>query len=140
MAGRGPKGYQRSDDRIKEEVCELLTQHHEIDATDIEVEVRNGEVTLRGSVDDRQIKRMAEDLVEHCTGVRDVQNQLRVSSLDSNRRPEQSASDLTNVGGNRGSDDKTTGSSNVAQAGSASAGTTGTASTSTSDNGAKQNK
>ncbi|CAN5879239.1 hypothetical protein BH24GEM1_BH24GEM1_08980 [soil metagenome] len=78
FAGRGPKGYRRSDDRIREDVSEELTRHPEIDASDIDVKVENGEVTLTGKVEDRQQKRMAEDLAERCSGVNDVHNQLKV--------------------------------------------------------------
>lgn len=80
--GKGPSGYTRSDDRIKEIVCEVLTDDHHIDATHIDVSVKNGEVTLTGTVEDRQQKRRAEDVVEHLSCVRDVQNQLRVQSAD----------------------------------------------------------
>jgi osmotically-inducible protein OsmY len=78
-AGQGPRGYQRSDDRIKEDVCERLTQHGNINARDIEVTVSNGEVTLRGSVDNREMKRRAEDVVESVSGVQDVRNELRAT-------------------------------------------------------------
>jgi hypothetical protein len=77
--GRGPKGYRRSDDRIREDVSEELTRHPAVDASDIEVRVENGDVTLTGSVDSRQAKRMAEDCVEQCSGVKEVHNQLRVN-------------------------------------------------------------
>jgi hypothetical protein len=77
--GRGPKGYQRSDERIREDVCERLERDHAVDATDIEVAVENGVVTLTGFVDDRRTKRYTEDLVEDVGGVRDVQNQLRIA-------------------------------------------------------------
>lgn len=76
--GRGPKNYQRSDDRIREDVSEQLTYHHDIDATDIDVQVQGGEVTLTGTVTDRRQKRMAEDIAEEVRGVRDVHNQIRV--------------------------------------------------------------
>jgi len=76
--GRGPKGWQRSDDRIRELVCERLTDHHDIDATEIEVAVQNGEITLSGTVDDRRTKRLAEDVAESVGGVKDVHNHLRV--------------------------------------------------------------
>ena len=78
FAGRGPKGYRRSDDRIREEVNEELTRHPEIDASEIEVQVQGGEVTLTGKVEDRHQKRLAEDLAERCVGVNDVHNQLKV--------------------------------------------------------------
>jgi osmotically-inducible protein OsmY len=76
--GRGPRSYRRSDERIKEDVNERLTQHGDIDASDIEVDINQGVVTLRGNVDDRRAKRMAEDVAESVFGVREVQNQLRV--------------------------------------------------------------
>jgi hypothetical protein len=77
--GRGPKGYRRSDERIEEEINELLTRHPEIDASEIEVQVKNGEVTLTGTVDERHAKRLAEDIAEQCSGVNEVHNQIRVS-------------------------------------------------------------
>lgn len=77
--GRGPKGYRRSDDRIREDVSEELTRHPGVDASEIEVRVENGEVTLTGTVESRQAKRMAEDCVEQCSGVKEVHNQLRVN-------------------------------------------------------------
>lgn len=85
--GKGPTGYTRSDDRIKEQICEALADDDHIDATHIEVVVKNGEVILTGTVDDRRTKRLAEDLVERMPGVKDVQNQLRVGrgNLESGR-------------------------------------------------------
>lgn len=77
--GRGPKNYQRSDDRIREEVCERLTLDHDVDASDVEVAVADGIVTLSGTVNERQSKRIAEDVCESVRGVKDVQNNLRVS-------------------------------------------------------------
>ena len=76
--GRGPRDYRRSDERIEEDVNERLTQHGQIDAGDISVSVHNGEVTLQGTVDSRQAKRMAEDVAESVSGVQDVHNHLRL--------------------------------------------------------------
>jgi hypothetical protein len=76
--GRGPKGYKRSDDRIHEDVCERLTEDPFIDASNIEVAVTEGEVTLNGTVSSRGLKRRAEDLAEMASGVAHVQNNLRV--------------------------------------------------------------
>jgi osmotically-inducible protein OsmY len=47
-------------------------------ASDIEIVVVSGEVTLQGAVHDRADKRLAEDLAEQVSGVREVNNQLRV--------------------------------------------------------------
>jgi osmotically-inducible protein OsmY len=80
--GRGPRGYQRSDARVFEDICDRLTADPRIDASDIEVDVKGAEVTLRGSVRSREEKRYAEDVVEHVMGVRDVNNHLKVSRSD----------------------------------------------------------
>ena len=86
-AGKGPKGYRRSDERIREEICDALTQHAHIDASEIEVRVKDGEVTLTGTVDRREEKRMAEDAVERVQGVREVHNQLRAQSQGNQQTP-----------------------------------------------------
>jgi osmotically-inducible protein OsmY len=88
FAGRGPKGYKRSDDRIREDVNEALTRNPDIDASDIEVKVESGEVTLTGTVDSRQTKRLAEDLAEDCSGVHEVHNQLRIKHPQSGNAAE----------------------------------------------------
>lgn len=84
--GRGPRGYRRSDDRIFEDVCERLSRHGQIDASDITVKVDDGEVSLTGTVDNRRTKRMVEDVAESVNGVRDVRNELRVQQNPGNER------------------------------------------------------
>lgn len=84
-AGKGPKGYQRSDERIKEEVSEALSRHGDVDASEVEVAVKDGEVTLTGTVDSREAKRAAEQAAEDCDGVKDVHNQLRVQAATNDR-------------------------------------------------------
>jgi hypothetical protein len=79
--GRGPRGYQRSDERIREDICERMCVHGELDASEIDVAVSGGEVTLQGSVGDRHSKRLAEDLAEQASGVREVHNLLRVTTV-----------------------------------------------------------
>ena len=78
--GRGPRNYNRSDDRIKEDVNDRLTDHAYIDASEIEVSVSGGDVVLTGTVESRYDKRMAEDLAEDVSGVKNVENRLRVES------------------------------------------------------------
>jgi osmotically-inducible protein OsmY len=75
--GRGPRNFQRSDERLTDEIHQVLTFHPDIDASDIEVLVDKGIVTLRGKVEDRRSKRLAEDLCEDVYGVREVRNELR---------------------------------------------------------------
>lgn len=79
-AGKGPKGYQRSEERIREDVCDVLEAHAHIDASEIEVEVSEGVVTLTGFVESRQAKRMAEQAVESVRGIRDIHNQLTIEA------------------------------------------------------------
>jgi osmotically-inducible protein OsmY len=76
--GRGPKGYKRSDARIQEDINERLTEDPYLDATDIDVMVQDGDITLTGVVLSREDKRRAERLAEDISGVRDVQNNLRL--------------------------------------------------------------
>ncbi|HET8643948.1 MAG TPA: BON domain-containing protein [Vicinamibacteria bacterium] len=84
-SGKGPRGYRRSDTRIYEEVCDALERHGEIDASDVEVSVADGEVTLSGTVADRATRRLAEDVAAECAGVRDVHNRLRASETKPER-------------------------------------------------------
>ena len=77
-SGRGPKGYTRSDERIREDVCERLSENDEVDASDIEVKVNDRKVTLTGTVETRRMKHIAEDLAEAVSGVDDVDNRVTV--------------------------------------------------------------
>lgn len=77
FSGRGPKGYVRSDERIREDVCERLSEGH-LDASDIDVQVKDGEVTLSGLVTDRRTKRLVEELLDNVKGIKDVENKLKV--------------------------------------------------------------
>ena len=80
--GRGPKGYQRSDQRIHEDICERLAQDRQIDASEIEVSVQGGVVTLKGTVPTRYMKHLAEDCADRGFGVKDVENHVRVVQPD----------------------------------------------------------
>jgi osmotically-inducible protein OsmY len=88
--GKGPKNYSRSDDRIKEDVNDRLSDDPFVDASEIEVTVSAGEVTLTGTVDHRSNKRRAEDLAESVSGVKNVENRIRVAQPSANRAPEKS--------------------------------------------------
>jgi BON domain len=76
--GVGPRGYRRSDERIREDVCERFAEHGQLDPSDVEVAVRGGEVLLTGSVATRTQKRLAEDIADRVFGVVEVQNHLHV--------------------------------------------------------------
>jgi len=77
--GKTPRGYTRSDERIREELCERLTEDDHIDPSEVNVSVRDGVVTLDGSVEQRWIKHNIEDMAEACPGVKDIVNNLRVT-------------------------------------------------------------
>ncbi len=76
--GHGPKGYRRSDERIREDINDRLMAHPDIDASDIEVSVADGVATLRGTAEDRHEKRLAELITEDVWGIDDVDNRLKV--------------------------------------------------------------
>jgi hypothetical protein len=76
--GKGPRGYKRSDERIREDVSDRLTDEAQLDPSEVEVTVVDGEVTLTGHVGKRFEKRLAEDWAETVTGVVHVQNNIRV--------------------------------------------------------------
>lgn len=77
---QGPKGYSRSDERIREDVCERLCMAHELEVHDVSVQVKDGRVDLQGSVPERWMKHAIEDCAEQCFGVQDVENRIRTQS------------------------------------------------------------
>lgn len=79
-SGKGPKGWRRSDAAIYEDANEALFRSTEVDASDIDVSVREGVVTLSGFVDSRTSKREAEFCMEHIHGIKDVKNNLQIRS------------------------------------------------------------
>jgi osmotically-inducible protein OsmY len=81
--GKGPRGYQRSEERIKEDVCDRLCDHPAVDATNINIEVSGTEVVLTGTVSSKEEKRRAEDIAEGVSGVRNVENRIRVADSTS---------------------------------------------------------
>lgn len=78
--GKGPKGYERSDERIQETINDQLSDDDQLDASEIEVKVEKGEVSLSGTVSEKSDKRRAEDIVEAISGVKHVENRIRISS------------------------------------------------------------
>jgi len=81
--GRGPANYTRSNERLLEDANERLTRDPHIDASKINVTCSDNEITLDGTVDSRSAKRRAEDIVDDISGVKHVQNNLRVESRES---------------------------------------------------------
>jgi osmotically-inducible protein OsmY len=77
-APRPDYAHTRTDERIREDICEQLSREWSLDASEIEVAVSNGEVTLTGTVDDRSQKFRAERIADSVSGVDDIHNELRV--------------------------------------------------------------
>ncbi len=73
-----PRSFQPSDQTIREEVCEILLHAPEIDASELEVFVLDGEVRLIGTIENRRMKKLAERLIENLNGVFDVHNELKL--------------------------------------------------------------
>jgi hypothetical protein len=82
LRGKGPKNYTRSDERIREDVCERLADAA-LDASDIDVKVTDGEVLLEGTVPDRWTERAAQDVACRVRGVKSCHNHLRVEGRGS---------------------------------------------------------
>ena len=57
--GVGPKGYRRSDPRVREHVCDQLLLDPYLDASRIVVRVANGRVVLTGSVPNERMRASA---------------------------------------------------------------------------------
>jgi len=77
--GKGPSNYKRSDERLMEDACERLTHEPRVDARQIKVTAKNNEIALDGHVSSRFQKREAEDCVHEISGVKHVQNNLRIA-------------------------------------------------------------
>ncbi|NUO85755.1 MAG: BON domain-containing protein [Cupriavidus sp.] len=76
----GPKGYQRSDERIREDICERLAHARHVDVRDVEVDVQGGVVRLTGNVRARRQKSCIEDIVDDVFGVQEIHNAVRLGA------------------------------------------------------------
>lgn len=84
--GKGPRGYERSDERIREDVSDRFYDDPYIDASDINIRVEGKEVILEGTVENKEAKRRAEYLAESIRGVKDVENRLKINRDAQNSR------------------------------------------------------
>jgi len=126
---RGPKGYERSDERLKEDVSERMYAG-DWDTSDVSVEVESGVVTLDGTVDDRQTKYMLEEMVDNIPGVKDVENRLRVRRGGEQWQSEgRGTSDTSMLGSTRSTGGYPTGRESASgSSGGSSSGTSGSSS------------
>ena len=83
VRARPPKNYKRSDERIREEICERLMDDARVDSGDVSIEVRSGVVTLEGTVPEHHMKYIIEDVAADCFGADDIENRIRVSRSES---------------------------------------------------------
>ena len=133
--GRGPRNYTRSDERIREDINDRLTDHDYLDASDIEVEVGNGEVILTGTVESRYAKRLAEDIAEDVSGVKNVENRLRIGQRSHGQRNSSLTGQPLNAGMNdaaassQGMPDRVSGSTGLTSSASSLTGSTETGET-----------
>ena len=77
--GLGPANAGRTDERLREMICERLMEDDFVDPGDVSVQVREGEVTLEGTVAERYMKRRIEELVDSFNDVKEIHNRLRVA-------------------------------------------------------------
>lgn len=75
------KGHRREDTLIYEEVYEALLNAPRVDASDIEIKVEDGIVTLSGRVENRSMKKEAEMSLEHIRDIADIFNLLTLSEF-----------------------------------------------------------
>ncbi|MCY1289364.1 BON domain protein [compost metagenome] len=75
---RMPRGYQRTDARIRDDLCERLA-HADDDVSDVTVDVGSGIVTLAGTVRHRDAKYRIEQMAEAVLGVSEVRNNIHLA-------------------------------------------------------------
>lgn len=78
FTGIGPKGWKLSDEKLKERVSEVLLHSHDVDPSGIEIQVEDRVVYLRGTIQSKGMRRVAEDLVASIPGVEDVFTELKI--------------------------------------------------------------
>lgn len=93
---RGPKGFRRSDERLKEELAERLMYRNDIDCSDVTLDVKDAKVTLEGNVPERWMRYAIDDVAESVIGVDDVENRIRVQPT-----PDRSEARGRDMGGER---------------------------------------
>ncbi|HEV7137938.1 MAG TPA: BON domain-containing protein [Steroidobacteraceae bacterium] len=79
----GPKGYQRSDDMMRHDICGELMRADGIDSSEVTVAVTGAKVTLEGTVPVRWMKHAIEDIAAACPSVQDVANKICVKTAAS---------------------------------------------------------
>ena len=73
-----PLNFQRSDERIAELVAEWMAEA-QLDVSKVEIFAEKGEVTLRGMMNDKKGRLMAELVARSVLGVAEVHNEIEVA-------------------------------------------------------------
>lgn len=76
--GRGPRNYRPTDERIRERLCEVLTDHPDVDASDLVLDVECGIVQLQGSIRHAAMKDRLLAAIQDAHGVVGVVDQVQV--------------------------------------------------------------
>lgn len=73
--------HQRSDGKIYEDICETFANNSYIEVEDIEIDVTEGIVTLKGRVPTREMKREAEACLRGVGDIKDVFNLITLNEF-----------------------------------------------------------
>ncbi|MFM1991176.1 MAG: hypothetical protein RJA99_4133 [Pseudomonadota bacterium] len=73
-----PTGRRPADERIRDDLRQCLARDERLDGGDVSVDVKDGRVTLTGTVADRPAKHAIESMVDRCQGVTDIDDRLKV--------------------------------------------------------------
>lgn len=66
-----------SDLEIRRNVDDIYNHYPQIDRS-VDIDVHQGYITLEGNVDDKSLRRQAEDLVENLPGVKGINNRIEI--------------------------------------------------------------
>lgn len=77
----GPQNWERPDDVIQDEACEIIWRDQSCDPTTIEVSVKDGVLTLKGTVASDKMKQNAEEKLKNLIGLKGLRNHLEVKPL-----------------------------------------------------------
>ena len=114
-SGFGPR-YDSAGDPVGQEVASRLTQHGQVDASNIEITVENGDVLLEGTVADEETKRLVGEAVQTVTGVNQIENMLQVQTVQTGMGQDSAGqSSMSQDGASQGSTDQDNGGTDVSE-------------------------
>jgi osmotically-inducible protein OsmY len=79
LRGRGPKGYARTDAHLRHAIEEALAADPTLDPGGVEVGVKDGKVTLAGSVAGRRSREAVLAIAAAIAGANAVAHTLKIS-------------------------------------------------------------